>query len=255
MRQTLRNLGALPLALVAIIILVGLMKALISPRSEETVQAPLLSSVVYLVEAMDEEAEPAPQRVVEEPEQPQPEPEPPEPPEALEPEPLPETLELPLDVQPLDMPAVAKLHKPKPKPKPKAKPKRKKKVSKKSVSKPKTANKSSGKKTTSKKTTSKKTAKKKTKKPAARAKFDRRAIRAPRPKYPANAKRRRIEGYVTVRFTVTRQGKVRNPKVIAAKPSGVFERSALNAIRRWRFRKQSADYPGVTQKIRFNLRD
>ena len=236
MRQTLRNLGALPLALIAIVILVGLMKALISMRKDEVLQEQPLPSVVYMVEAMDEEAEAAPRPVVEEPERPEPEPEPPEPPDALEPEPLPETLELPLDLRPLDLPAVAKPPEPKPKPKPKQK------AEKKSASKPAAASKSSGEKTTAKK-------------PAARAKFDRRVISAPRPKYPANAKRRRIEGYVTVRFTVTRAGKVSNPQVIAAKPPGVFEREALKAIKRWRFRPQSADYSGVTQKIRFDLRN
>jgi protein TonB len=60
---------------------------------------------------------------------------------------------------------------------------------------------------------------------------------------------------VTVKFTVTREGRVRNPRVVAAEPPGVFEGAALAAIERWRFKPQAADFPGVTQKIHFNLRE
>ncbi|MBK1648968.1 energy transducer TonB [Rhabdochromatium marinum] len=235
MHQTLRNFAALPLAMAAILALVWLMQTLIDTRAEDTKKQLPIPSVVYLVEAASSETE-VPQPIVKPPEQPEPEPQPPEPPEPLDPEPLPETLELPLDPRPLDLPAVEKPPEPKPRPKPK--------VHKKTVSQPKVARQSTA------------TAKPAAPKPAAApAKFDRRATFAPRPQYPANAKRRRIEGSVTVKFTVTRQGRVSHPQVIAAHPPGVFEREALSTIRRWRFRPQPADFPGVTQTIRFALRN
>lgn len=238
MRQMLRNLGALPLALAAILTLVWLMQTLIGARPDDNKQQPPIPSVVYLIEAAATDAE-TPQPEVEAPEQPQPEPEPPEPPEPQEPEALPETLELPLDLRPLDLPAVAKPPEPKPKPRPKPK------VRKKPVSQPKVAS----------QPTASASAKPAAPKPAAAATFDRRATFAPKPKYPTIAKRRRIEGSVTVKFTVTREGRVRNPQVIAAQPPGIFDRAALDTIQRWRFRPQAADFPGVTQKIRFDLRN
>jgi protein TonB len=234
MHQLLRTLGAVPLALAVILTLTWLMQILISARTDDdTPAAPSAPSVVYLMEPATNTEAPRPP--IEPLASPEPEPEP-EPPEPLEPEPLPETLELPLDPRPLDLPAVEKPPKPKPKPKPKrrAQPE----VQQKPVSQPERARQPAA-----------------PSKPAAPAKFDRRPVSAPRPTYPAVAKRRRIEGYVTVQFTVTRQGQVRDPQVIAAQPSGVFERAALDAIRRWRFRPQPADFPGVTQKIRFSLRN
>lgn len=238
MHPLLRTVGALPLAVAAILTLVWLMQTLISPRTEDTEQQPFTPKVVYLVEPATTDTE-APQAVTEPPTPTEPEPEPPEPPEPLEPEPLPEPLDLPLDPRPLDLPAVEKPPEPRPKPKQRAQPA----VQHQPASPPR----SSPRPTT--------TPKPPVTKPAASAAFDRRPTSAPRPRYPATAKRRRIEGYVTVRFTVTRQGRVSNPQVIAAQPSGVFEQAALDAIRRWRFRPQPADFPGVTQKIRFSLRN
>jgi protein TonB len=223
----LRTLGAVPLALAVMLTLVWLMQSLISA---DTAAEPPAPSVVYLIEAAAIDTEP-----------PEPEPQPPDAPEAPkppDPEPLPETPERSLDARPLDLPTVAKPPEPKPaepKPKPQPKPQQ-------PVSQPKVARQSTA------------TAKPAAQKPAAPATFDPRLISAPRPKYPANARRRRIEGSVTVKFTVTREGRVSNPHVIAAHPPGVFEREALHTIRRWRFRPQTADFPGVVQKIRFDLR-
>ncbi|BEQ16693.1 energy transducer TonB [Desulfoferula mesophila] len=55
------------------------------------------------------------------------------------------------------------------------------------------------------------------------------------PPYPYLARRRGIEGAVTVRFLVDRQGGVRNLEVIKAKPAGIFEESVLKTVGRWRF--------------------
>jgi len=61
-------------------------------------------------------------------------------------------------------------------------------------------------------------------------------IRHIQPFYPFSAKRKNIEGQVTVRFVVDQTGMVLNPVVIKATPEGVFEESALNAVARWRFK-------------------
>ncbi|WP_328987627.1 energy transducer TonB [Thiorhodovibrio winogradskyi] len=239
----LRTLGALLLALAVILTLVWLMQTLISARGNNRDQEPPAPSVVYLIEAATTKAQEQP--MVEAPAPPRTEPEPPAPPEPPQPEPLPERLELPLDPRPLDLPAVEQPPKPKPKAKPqqRSEPRAQPAARQPSVSQPRVASQLTA------------NAKAAAPKPSAPAKFDRRATFAPRPRYPANAKRRRIEGSVTVKFTVTRAGRVRNPQVVAAQPPGVFERAALAAIERWRFKPQPADFPGVTQNIRFSLRN
>ena len=55
------------------------------------------------------------------------------------------------------------------------------------------------------------------------------------PLYPAGAKRRGIQGLVIVKIVVDKTGKVQNPVVMEATPEGIFEESAVRAVRRWRF--------------------
>jgi len=56
------------------------------------------------------------------------------------------------------------------------------------------------------------------------------------PIYPMVAKRRNIEGWVTVRFVVDEQGQVGRITVLAAEPEGIFEQSVLRCIAGWRFK-------------------
>ncbi len=55
------------------------------------------------------------------------------------------------------------------------------------------------------------------------------------PVYPDSARRRGIEGYVKLAFTITADGKVENVRVIEASPENVFNREARRAAVRWRF--------------------
>ena len=52
------------------------------------------------------------------------------------------------------------------------------------------------------------------------------------------AAKRRIEGWVKVEFTITKEGKVKDPVVVASQPSSIFNRAALKAIKRWKFKPQ-----------------
>jgi len=56
------------------------------------------------------------------------------------------------------------------------------------------------------------------------------------PNYPMRARQDGVEGHVVVRFDIDPRGNVQNPTVLSAKPRGVFEREALRAIRRWRYK-------------------
>ena len=70
-----------------------------------------------------------------------------------------------------------------------------------------------------------------------------------KPIYPVFARQRGIEGQVTLSFTITAEGRVKNPEVISASPSGVFERNALRAIRRWRFKPKHSNGQAVAQRV------
>ncbi|MDR1397963.1 MAG: energy transducer TonB [Desulfarculales bacterium] len=62
-----------------------------------------------------------------------------------------------------------------------------------------------------------------------------RAVYTVQPVYPYLAQRRGIEGWVEVRFLVNRDGLITREEVTQAQPEGIFENSALKALRAWRF--------------------
>lgn len=79
------------------------------------------------------------------------------------------------------------------------------------------------------------------------------------PIYPRRAQSRGIEGYVIVEFTVTRTGTVRDPVVVES-TSSLFERAAVNAALKFKYKPRVVDgepveVPGVRNKITFQLED
>ena len=78
-----------------------------------------------------------------------------------------------------------------------------------------------------------------------------RAISTPAPRYPAEALRSGTSGEVVVEFTVNVDGSVGDARVVSGNPPRVFDREALNAVKRWRFQPISA--PVTTRRtIGFN---
>jgi protein TonB len=78
------------------------------------------------------------------------------------------------------------------------------------------------------------------------------------PIYPRRAQSRGIEGYVIVEFTVAKNGSVQNPLVVEAKPEGIFERAALDAAGKFKYKPRVMDgepvpVAGVQNKISFKL--
>ena len=57
-----------------------------------------------------------------------------------------------------------------------------------------------------------------------------------KPIYPRRAQSRGIEGYVIVEFTVTKQGTTKDVRVAEAKPSGIFDRAAIQAARKFKYK-------------------
>ncbi|WP_049766433.1 energy transducer TonB [Syntrophobacter fumaroxidans] len=63
-----------------------------------------------------------------------------------------------------------------------------------------------------------------------------RPIRKVEPEYPQAARRMGVGGRVEVRFLVKTDGSVGEASVVRAEPPGVFERNALEAVNKWRFK-------------------
>ena len=80
------------------------------------------------------------------------------------------------------------------------------------------------------------------------------------PVYPRRALSRGIEGYVIVEFTVTKQGTTRDVRVVEAKPNGIFDRAAIQAAGKFKYKPRVVDgeaieVPGVQNKITFEIED
>jgi protein TonB len=81
-------------------------------------------------------------------------------------------------------------------------------------------------------------------------------VRIP-PTYPLDARRRKIEGWVKLEFTVQEDGTVAGVQVKAAEPAGVFEQAATASIARWKFRPAVENGKAVrkraAQTLKFEL--
>lgn len=78
------------------------------------------------------------------------------------------------------------------------------------------------------------------------------------PTYPRRAAQKGIEGYVVVEFTVSKLGTVINPVVIEADPANIFNRAALTAAKKFKYKPKiengkAIEVTGVRNIIRFEL--
>jgi protein TonB len=78
------------------------------------------------------------------------------------------------------------------------------------------------------------------------------------PVYPRRAQTRGIEGYVLLEFVVTKSGAVRDPVVIEASPPGIFDRAAIQAALKFKYKPkvvngEPIDVAGVRNLITFEL--
>lgn len=74
------------------------------------------------------------------------------------------------------------------------------------------------------------------------------------PFYPMAAKSKGIEGLVVLLFTVRIDGTIDSLEVSSAKPKGVFEDAAKNAVRRWRFKPGIKNGEPVATRVSVPLR-
>jgi protein TonB len=78
------------------------------------------------------------------------------------------------------------------------------------------------------------------------------------PEYPMSAKQRGVEGWVELKFTITAAGTVANIVVTASNPGTIFNKSAVQAVSKWRYNPKvengtAVARPGVRQRIKFEL--
>jgi protein TonB len=78
------------------------------------------------------------------------------------------------------------------------------------------------------------------------------------PQYPRRALSRNIEGWVLLEFTISELGVAVNPVVVDSEPSGIFDRAAINAVQKWKYRPmmdggRAVPRPGVRQLISFQI--
>jgi periplasmic protein TonB len=87
--------------------------------------------------------------------------------------------------------------------------------------------------------------------PASADASDLRPLSMPPPRYPPEALRAGTSGEVQVEFTVGTDGSVTAARVVRSNPARIFDREAVNAVRKWRF--QPVDSPVTTRRtIGFN---
>lgn len=80
------------------------------------------------------------------------------------------------------------------------------------------------------------------------------------PVYPRRAVDRGIEGYVIVEFTVTKTGAVRDPRVVEYDPSTIFNKAAMAAALKFKYKPrivngEAIEVHGVLNRITFVLED
>ncbi|MBD3824520.1 MAG: energy transducer TonB [Epsilonproteobacteria bacterium] len=75
--------------------------------------------------------------------------------------------------------------------------------------------------------------------------------------YPKQAKKMGIKGYVLLNLLIDKEGNVEKVKVLESDPQGLFEESATQGVKSWKFKpalyKGEAVKVWVKQKIRFDF--
>lgn len=80
------------------------------------------------------------------------------------------------------------------------------------------------------------------------------------PVYPRRAQTRGIEGYVILEFTVTKSGRVTDPRVVEAEPPSIFNKAAIDAVKKFKYKPrivngEPIEVPGVMHRITFQLEE
>ena len=75
------------------------------------------------------------------------------------------------------------------------------------------------------------------------------AIERAQPKYPIQAARDRVEGYVKLSFDINENGETSDIKVIDESPEKVFSEQAILAVTKWKYEPYIVDGKPVIQEL------
>lgn len=75
-----------------------------------------------------------------------------------------------------------------------------------------------------------------------------------KPHYPYSARRRGIEGHVTVQFLVDQEGGVREIRIVEAQPPGIFDGTVKRTVPKWRFKPGKKDGKPVDTWVELTIR-
>lgn len=78
------------------------------------------------------------------------------------------------------------------------------------------------------------------------------------PKYPVQAARDGIEGWVKLSFTINEAGGVEDVEIIDAQPKRIFNKAAKRALKKWKYKPKIVDgkavrRTGLTVQLDFNM--
>lgn len=79
-------------------------------------------------------------------------------------------------------------------------------------------------------------------------------LRTAPPDYPPTALAGKITGFVTLEFTVSTNGEPRDVHVVEATPPGVFDQSAISAVKRWRYAPMLVNGAAVEVPVKTRVR-
>lgn len=74
------------------------------------------------------------------------------------------------------------------------------------------------------------------------------------PTYPPRALRAGVEGTVTVEFTITTDGSVRDIEIVNAEPPDIFDNAVIRAVERWKFPPVMVDGKPVEKRARQDIK-
>lgn len=71
------------------------------------------------------------------------------------------------------------------------------------------------------------------------------------PKYPKAAVEAKQNGFVQLKFDISTKGKVSNIKVVKSSPTGVFDKSAVKALKQWVYKESKKGAKGAKVQLDF----